>query len=148
LDLRKKAADGDRAAKIGFLAARGELEQLTLEAAKAEARALGPLSPEESAKVDQAFLTLEIREILAARDPSTARPKLVELWKAGRVPTGGIARAYWAGLASQAVESKDRELLTDLLARLRRDYGEDERWNPMIESLEKSLEGLASGGGG
>ncbi len=146
LELRKKAAQGDRAAKIDLLAARAELQPITLEAAKAEAAALGALSPEESAKLEPAFLSLEVRGILMTREG--AGPKLVELWKAGRVPTGGVARGFWSGLASQAIDSKDRALLADLLVRLRKDYGADERWKPMIESLEKRLEGLPSDGGG
>jgi hypothetical protein len=146
LELRKKAAQGDRAAKIDLLAARADLQPMTLEAAKAEAAALSALSPEESARLEPAFLSLEVREIVMSRE--TSGPKLVELWKAGRVPTGGIARAFWSGLASHAIDSKDRALLADLLARLRQDYGTDERWKPMIESLEKRLEGLSSGGGG
>lgn len=135
LDLQKKAAKGDRAAKIDLLIAQLELGHLKMDEAQGKLKELGELSKEQKAKVDGLLVGAEVQEILKTvkrgDKPSAieAGKKFYEMNKAKRpAPMGDNEfQGYWILMMDYAESQKDAAVFEAGLEALKARYGSNIR---------------------
>jgi len=146
LALEKKAASGERDAKLDLFLQQLELRHFNLEQANAKRKELGQLPEETSKKVDGLLIGLEVSQIVGKiqdrKEIAKVGGPLVKMFEAGRIPTGSDARMFWSVLLMYAEETKDIPLFEKLVARLEQDAGDDPRAKAMAESAKKRLEKL------
>jgi hypothetical protein len=151
LELRKKAAAGDEAAKLDALIAQcdlGVIEFSDLESeiggkylSAEQTRAVGTLRA-DSAVSDMSQVLRENRD-QAARD--MAAEEFVELFRKGTHPARlGNRRLYWQVLADHAAAAKDAAMLKDAIAWLRGTLGDEPPPKALgrIQDLEAKLKEL------
>ncbi|MHC4608079.1 MAG: hypothetical protein ACYTAF_14305, partial [Planctomycetota bacterium] len=132
-ELKKKAEEGDPAAKKEYLILRLDLGRLTSAEAKKELKDL-KLSEEEKADLEARILNLEINEILVGvtKDKATQVPvgkKFAEIWKSGRAPTGENERLYfYYMIMAYAEDGKDAETFEKALEAFKRYFGDNSRY--------------------
>jgi len=151
VELLKKAAAGDEAAKLDALIARcdlGVLEFSDLEM-EIEGKALSPEQERavgtlraDSAVSDMGMVLKENRDE-AARD--MAAEEFVALYKKGTHPARAAnRRLYWQVLADHAAAAKDAAMLKDAIAGLRAALGEEPppKAASRLQELEAKLQEL------
>ncbi len=154
LELKAKAAKGDKDAKIELLIAQIEFGHLEADEAKKQVEKLGNVSDEQQKKLDAAMAGLEVMATLKTitRDPATqtaAGKKFYEMNKAGKpAPTGDMeAQAYWILMMNYAEKEKDAETFGTALEALKAKFGSNPRAAKFFQAQEKKLEALKGGAG-
>lgn len=146
LALQKKAASGDKDAKVELFLQQLELRHFKLDEARAKRQELGQVPEETSKKIDGLLLGLEVSQIVGKiqdrKDIAKAGKPLAEMFEAGRIPEGSDARMFWNVLLAYAEETKDIPLFEKLIARLEKDAGDNPRSKAMVEAAKKRLEKL------
>ncbi|HEX5137177.1 MAG TPA: hypothetical protein VFY93_09405 [Planctomycetota bacterium] len=151
LDLRKKAASGDEAAKLDLLIVQCDLGVIEFpdleteiegkELSAEQQRAVGALRAD--AAVSDMGLVLAKNRDQAARD--MAAEEFAGLYEKGTHPVRAAnRRIYWGVLADHAAAAKDAPMLKDALAGLRAALGDEppQRALDRLRELEARLKEL------
>jgi hypothetical protein len=145
LALQKKAASGDKDAKLDLFLQQLELRHFNLEEARAKRKELGQIPDEASKKIDGLLLSLEIGDIVGKiqdrKDIAKGGEPLAKMFEAGRIPQEFDTR-FWNVLLIFAEDTKNAELFEKVLGRLEKDHGHNARVKQMIEAAKKRLEKL------
>jgi len=146
--LRDKAAAGDAAAKIDFLAARMELGQVGEEEADKQLKDLGKLTPAQEKKFGALKTGAAVKAVLAeVRDEKSAEEagkKFLAMKKAGRPePLGeGEVQPYWILMMRVAEKEKDAATFEEALKALKARFGTVAEAQEFFKGAEKTLQGL------
>src|SRR5579871_5104875 len=129
VDLKKKAAGGDKVAKIDLLIADVGLGKVKLAEADKQLAGMGPLSDSQKKELDTIRVNVEVREIVepvnSKESMLEAGKKLLELKKSGKpAPTGeNEVQMYWIVLMGLAEEQKDIPLFEEGLTAMKAKFG-------------------------
>ncbi|HEX7900028.1 MAG TPA: hypothetical protein VF950_19835 [Planctomycetota bacterium] len=151
VSLRDKAAAGDAAAKIDFLAAQMELGKVSEEEADKRLKELGKLSPEQEKKFAALKSGAAVKATLAAiRDENGAEEagrKFLEMKKAGRPEPLGDAEVqpYWILMMQVAEKQKDVATFEEALKALKARFGKVEEAQEFFKNSDKTLLELKAG---
>lgn len=142
-ELRERAAGGDAAAKTEFFVKRLQLAHFDVATANAERKKLAKVSAEKSAEIDKLLVDLEYQGIMGAiksRDElPAAGAKLLEMKKAGRIPTGPEAVNFWMILSFHAESVKDEPLMREIFEKVSADPSVNQRVKDQLEARLKAL---------
>lgn len=146
--LKKKAEEGDAAAKIDLLIAQLTLNHLKVEEAQKRLKELGDVPKDKQEKIAGMILNAEVNEI--ARTITKEKPtrlaagkKYLEMKKAGRVPTADQEmQVFWILMMEFAENEKDAETYEAGLATLKAKFGGNPRTKKFFEEKEAALEKL------
>ena len=148
ISLRDKAAGGDAAAKIDFLAAQLELGQVGEEEADKRLKELGKLTPEQKKKFDALKTGAAVKAILAGiRDEKGAEEagkQFLAMKKAGRPePLGeGEVQPYWILMMRVAEKEKDAATFEEALKALKARFGTVAEAQEFFKGAEKTLQDM------
>jgi len=161
LELRKKAASGDKAALVEVTLM--DLEEGHIKLAEAKKKLEGvTLTDEQKKKFAGAEANEDVKAIIEPYDknpPQTqqdmekARREVGEKFaarkKAGKAaPTGEQEwNVYWSLLMGYAEEKKDAALYSDCLDAFKEKYGKEPRAKQALENMQKKLEEMKKGSG-
>jgi hypothetical protein len=152
LELAAKHKAGDESVAADLLIARIELDQVDFAAAKQEAETLGRVDAAKQKKIDGLLLDLEVFSIVrSARAPAAAKEsgaKFLEMMKAGRVPTGPIARNFYAWILPVAEAAGDAASYEQALTGFKQFVGDNRAMQEAVELFEQRLAKLKGAGGG
>jgi hypothetical protein len=146
--LRDKAATGDAAAKIDFLAAQMELGQVGEEEADKRLKELGKLTPEQQKKFAALKSGAAVKAILAGvsdeKSAAEAGRKFLAMKKAGRPEPLGESeiQPYWILMMQVAEKDKDVATYEEALKALKARFGTVEEAKEFFEGAEKTLKAL------
>ena len=142
-DLRARVAKGDEKAKVGLFLVEFELGMISFEDAKAKAKTLKDLTPEQKKKLKQMLVNGEVNELLAGiRSEETmleAAAKMKAMLEEGKIPTGDAADNFWSILMEWASRNEDIPVFEKALAALKKKYADNERAKPFFEMQEAKL---------
>lgn len=145
LDLKARAAAGDRSAANGLFLADLKLGKVTFDTALARAKRLTGFTDEQRAEIAARMPNLEFDSIMSKPGhPDGMAIQLVEMKNAGRIPTGIKAQHFWTRIMTYASSElkEDADLFAYALAAMKKIWGDDELFAARIKALEKVLEGL------
>jgi len=148
LELKAKAAKGDKPAQIELAIAQLELWQVTAEEARKRIAALGKLPQAQQEKVDGLLVTAEVREVLqrvtdAKETQVAAGRKFLEMKKAGRAaPKGDEVEPYWILMMTYAEDQKDAGTFADALKALKEQFGANPQAAGFFKEKEAALKTL------
>ena len=122
----------------------------SLKASEAKTQLTGKtLSKDQSAKLESLMLDEEIMTLRSSaksrEDMDAVGAKLVEMKKAGRIPTGSTVATFWQTIASHAESKKDAPLFEEAFTALKKSWGTDERYKRAIDSMETRLKAMKDG---
>ncbi len=142
-ELRAKAKKGDKKAAVELFLTEFELGAYTYAEAKAKAKELEGLSPEQKKKLGQMLINGEFQEIMATvrsqEAAMKAAPKLKKMLDAGRVPDGDSADAFWSILMEWADENEKVKVFEQALSHFQEKYGDQEGAKTFFEQKEARL---------
>ena len=142
-------AKTDPQAAAELLLAQMQLGSVSFADAQQRAAALEIVPTELKPQLDQALLDLEFANLMTtSRDKeayAAANEKLVTLFRAGKRPTGDVARSLCTRLMQHAMQTKDTGLYEEALTSLEKSIGDDKRFTKTIEMFRKQLETLKAG---
>jgi hypothetical protein len=146
LALAKRAADGDATVAPDLLIARLRLGQLSLAAARDAAAELAAVDAQRQKTIDGLVFALEVEDLiqglLSQRDAIGLGRKFAAWMNEGRVPTGAVAREFYALILGSAEADQDAATFAKALAGLRTAVGETPRALQVFERLQKTLDTL------
>ncbi len=148
LELKAKAAKGDKPAQLDLAIAQLELGHITAEEAQKKFAGLGKLSKAQQAKVDGLMTAAEVREILkgVTREKESqlaAGQKFLEMKKAGKAaPEGDEAQSFWILMMNYAEEQKDAATFAEALKALKAKYGDNPQAAQFFKTKEATLKKL------
>lgn len=129
VDLKKKAENGDKAAKSELLVQQLELGHLSADDARAKMKDVA-LSAEQKAKVEALLANAEVQDVLktVTQDKATrvaAGKKFLELKKAGKPAPAGERefQSYWIFIMDAAEADKDARTFEEAYEALKKKYG-------------------------
>jgi hypothetical protein len=151
LELRKKAAAGDKDAKVKIAFA--DLEAGRMKGADAKKMLEGiTLTDEQKAQLEKALVNAEVREIQSSYHPTDQASfekaneeitqKFLERLKAGKpLPTGEMeCQTFWVLLMRHAEKTNDVKLYEQGCKALEARFGNDARFKNGLERMKKKLE--------
>ncbi len=144
---RAKVAEGDEAAKTDLLKYELQFGLVeTLDAAKKRFEGLTKVSPEQKKELEGLMAGLEFSELMGQRGTlgeEVVAAKAVEMYKAGRIPTGNDAIDFWFyGVLTHARNEEDAELAGKAIEVLgATDVFKDPRNSKMLDEIRKEVAG-------
>jgi hypothetical protein len=148
VDLKHKAAT-DPEAKVDFALARLELdvERVALDEAKKRVDSLGELDAARKARATALLADIEALAIArtVGRDPQTridAGRRMAVMKKAGRVPAGDAAQAFWIHIMDFAEESREADLFAEALDALKARLPDSPEVKRYLDGLTKRLDAI------
>lgn len=139
VDLRTRAAAGDREAKIDFCLLRGQLGQIAFAEVEAELKPLGELS-EDQTKV---YRGLEADAMVKETLEIEVGKRFAAMLDEGLVPQSEEAASrFWHHIQVYAEATKDARLLRRYLEWARERFRDQPQARPFLESLAKRVEEL------
>jgi hypothetical protein len=142
--LKKKAASGDKAAKVDFVLAQLELGQIKPADAEAQLKDI-KLTKEQQAKFDGELVNASVMEIVkgieSEDEAKAAGKKFFEMQKAGKPgPTSEQAvQPYYILGMNAAEEAKDAAVFEKNLNALKAKFGSNAQAKKFFEAKEKKL---------
>lgn len=154
LDMKAKAASGDKAAMAEVLLIELEMGTLPLSEFEEKIKDAAELDDGQKARLEKVRVNAELAEAMQAgegKSPEQAvaaiAPKLLEMKNAGRVPTSEEEYAnFWSVLLEHAYAQKDLALFEESLGALKSRFGNNPRAKGFFDQQEKRLDELKSAG--
>jgi hypothetical protein len=154
-----KNPPADPEVRYACFAKQVEFGHFAPEQARAKMKELGALSADRQTRLDTAITSREfalaVSEIRRATTDSArlqAAVRLVEMKKAGHIPSDGNALAFWDWVIAYAAHSKDPELYEDGLNATKRLLADDASSKELCREREATLDRMKrevrTGGGG
>jgi hypothetical protein len=148
VELKSKAAKGDKAAKLEYLIAQVELGHLKASEVPAKLKEAGPPTKEQQAKLDGALANAEVTEILEGiqdeAGEKAASKKLYDRVKAGKAPPSGdqVLAGYWSLVLAASEEAKDVATFENALKELKAKFGNLPQAQKFFQEKEAALQKL------
>ena len=136
IDVRNKAAAGDKGAKFKYALARAGMGKLTVEEFKKEIKGVGKLSDADQAAYNGALADLMVDEIQA----TAVGERFAKMLSEGLVPVDNMKQVnfYWA-LFGYAEHVKDVALMGKAFTGLQTAAGDDPRFVRAVQNAEQRL---------
>jgi len=148
MELKAKAAKGDKAAKIDLIIAQLDMAQIKAADAEKQLKEAGTLSKEQQAKLDEILVNASVMDIVkgieSENEAKAAGQKFYEMQKAGKPgPTSEQAvQPYYILGMNAAEEAKDAATFEKNLNALKAKFGSNPQAKKFFEAKEKKLEEL------
>lgn len=144
---RAKVEGGDEAAATDVLMYEMQFGLVTsLDAAKKRFEGLKKVSPEQKKELDGLMAGLEFSELMDQKNDlaeGVFETKVMDMYKAGRIPTGDTMVDFWFyGILQPAQERKDAELATKAVEVLgATEVFKDPRNKKMLDEIREEISG-------
>lgn len=151
LALEAKAAKGDKAAGVDALLAGLELGRYDADQAKEKIAGLGKIPADKQKLIDGMLVNLEVDAVMAdvrsQEQAIEAGTKFLVMEKAGRVPTGRTAWAFYSVILEVHADNKDAKTYEATLGVLRKLLEGERNAARILKRYEDTLEKLKQGDG-
>jgi hypothetical protein len=144
---RAKVAEGDKAAMTDVLLYEMRFGMVTsLDAAKKRFEGLEKVSPEQKKELEGLMAGIEFSELMDQREElaeGAFETKVMEMYKAGRIPTGDKMVDFWFyGILQPAQARKDAEMATKAVEVLgATEIFKDPRNKKMLDEIREEIAG-------
>lgn len=149
-DLEAKFQKGDKAAGIDALIVGMELGRYTADDAAAMLPKLGKIPAEKQKKIDGMLANAEFEKLSTGvrtkEQAAEAGRKLIEMEKAGKIPTGRLALSFYSMMLETHEADKDAKAYEKTLEALKKLVEGERNAAKVIERYEATLEKLKAGG--
>ncbi len=151
LTLEQKASKGDKAAGVDALIAGLELGRYDADKAKELLGTLGKVPADKQKAIDGLLVNLEVDGVIAgvrSKDQAVEAGKgFLEMEKAGRVPTGRSARAFYSVILEVYEADKDAKAYEATLGVLKKLVEGERNADRILKRYQDTLEKLKKGDG-
>ncbi|MEM7198828.1 MAG: hypothetical protein AAF628_01080 [Planctomycetota bacterium] len=143
-ELERLRASGDPGIAYELLMAEIDLGRVDFPAAAAQRQTFGELDPEQERALDAQLTNLESEHLIKKKGPH-AGPDLLQMWEAGRIPTGAAGRGFYDALLDHAADQKDAKQFVRFLSEMKRAYGKERRLRPYFKERQEQVRDLRRG---
>ena len=157
LDLKVKAATGDREATIEFTFLRTQMGNVGYDELVKTIEEIGKLTPEQTERYNALRGDAKYNDIMkkyaetARESPDAARAtamtSFVEMYKQNLVPSGRTAGRFWRMIAGEAQKNMDPEMFEVAYNALEKQFGDDTRYRGYLDQMRAKVVDLKKAAG-